>query len=187
LFDYRYFVVVDDIWDKGSWEAIRYALKDNNCGSRIIMTTRNSEVVTKAEELYLQKHLSDENSKKLFYKRIQCEEGESLDVSGELSRKIINKCCGIPLAIIAIASLLVERPREEWSKIYDSIGFGNGDNTTRILAYSYYDLPSYLKPCLLHLSIFGEDSTLDTKSIIWMWTGAERLLWHTMAGAIPKI
>ena len=169
MFDYRYFVVVDDIWDKGSWEAIRYALKDNNCGSRIIMTTRNSEVVTKAEELYLQKHLSDENSKKLFYKRIQCEEGESLDVSGELSRKIINKCCGIPLAIIAIASLLVERPREEWSKIYDSIGFGNGDNTTRILAYSYYDLPSYLKPCLLHLSIFGEDWILETNDIIWMW------------------
>ncbi|KAG2555772.1 disease resistance protein Pik-2-like [Panicum virgatum] len=171
LEDKRYFVVVDDIWDKGSWEAIRYALKDNSCGSRIIMTTRNSEVVTKAEELYLQKHLSDENSKKLFYKRIQCEEGESLDVSGELSRKIINKCCGIPLAIIAIASLLVERPREEWSKIYDSIGFGNGDNTTRILAYSYYDLPSYLKPCLLHLSIFGEDYVLETKSIIWMWIG----------------
>jgi len=171
LEDKRYFVVVDDIWDKGSWEAIRYALKDNNCGSRIIMTTRNSEVVTKAEELYLQKHLSDENSKKLFYKRIQCEEGESLDVSGELSRKIINKCCGIPLAIIAIASLLVERPREEWSKIYDSIGFGNGDNTTRILAYSYYDLPSYLKPCLLHLSIFGEDWILETNDIIWMWIG----------------
>ena len=172
MFDYRYFVVVDDIWDKGSWEAIRYALKDNNCGSRIIMTTRNSEVVTKAEELYLQKHLSDENSKKLFCKRIQSEEGESLDdVSGELPRKIIKKCCGIPLAIIAIASLLVERPREEWSKIYDSIGFGNGDNTTRILAYSYYDLPSYLKPCLLHLSIFGEDCILETKGIIWMWIG----------------
>ena len=172
MFDYRYFVVVDDIWDKGSWEAIRYALKDNNCGSRIIMTTRNSEVVTKAEELYLQKHLSDENSKKLFYKRIQSEEGESLDdVSGELPRKIIKKCCGIPLAIIAIASLLVERPREEWSKIYDSIGFGNGDNTTRILAYSYYDLPSYLKPCLLHLSIFGEDWILEKNVIIWMWIG----------------
>ena len=172
MFDYRYFVVVDDIWDKGSWEAIRYALKDNNCGSRIIMTTRNSEVVTKAEELYLQKHLSDENSKKLFCKRIQSEEGESLDdVSGELTRKIINKCCGIPLAIIAMASLLVERPHELWSKIYDSIGFGNGDNTTRILAYSYYDLPSYLKPCLLHLSIFGEDWILETKGIIWMWIG----------------
>jgi hypothetical protein len=151
---YRYLIVVDDIWDDDSWEAIRYALKDNNCGSRIVMTTRNSGVVTKEEEVYRLKPLSDENSKKLFYKRIESQEGESLD--GELSSKIIHKCGGLPLAIIAIASLLAERPCEEWSRVYDSIGLGNnGDNTTKILSYSYYDLPSYLKPCLLQLSIFS--------------------------------
>jgi hypothetical protein len=166
---YRYLIVVDDIWDDDSWEAIRYALKDNNCGSRIIMTTRNLGVVTKVEEVYRLKPLSNENSKKLFYKRIQSQEGESLD--GELSSKIINKCGGIPLAIIAIASLLVERPCEEWLKVYDSIGLGNGDNTTKILSYSYYDLPPYLKPCLLQLSIFPEDYIFDTKAAIWMWIG----------------
>ncbi|CAL4898905.1 unnamed protein product [Urochloa decumbens] len=166
----RYFIVVDDIWDVGSWEAIRYALKDNNCGSRIIMTTRNFEVVTKVEKVYRLKPLSDGNSRKLFYKRIQSQEGESLDdVLGELSSKIIDKCGGVPLAIIAIASLLVERPCEDWSKVYDSIGFGNGDNTTKILSYSYYDLPAYLKPILLHLSIFPEDYIFDTKGMIWMW------------------
>ncbi|CAL5093264.1 unnamed protein product [Urochloa decumbens] len=167
----RYFIVVDDIWDVGSWEAIRYALKDNNCGSRIIMTTRNFEVATKVKKVYRLKPLSDGNSRRLFYKRIQSQEGESLDaVSGELSSKIIDKCGGIPLAIIAIASLLVERPCEDWSKVYDSIGFGDGDdNTTKILSCSYYDLPAYLKPILLHLSIFPEDYIFDTKSMIWMW------------------
>ncbi|CAL4898903.1 unnamed protein product [Urochloa decumbens] len=166
----RYFIVVDDIWDVRSWEAIRYALKDNNCGSRIIMTTRNFEVVTKVEKVYRLKPLSDGNSRKLFYKRIQSQEGESLDdVSSELSSKIIDKCGGVPLAIIAIASLLVERPCEDWSKVYGSIGFGSGDNTTKILSYSYYDLPAYLKPILLHLSIFPEDYIFDTNSMIWMW------------------
>ena len=107
------------------------------------MTTRNFEVVTKVEEVYRLKPLSDGNSMKLFYKRIQSQKGESLDgVSGELSSKIIDKCGGIPLAVIAIASLLVERPYEDWSKVYDSIGFGNEDNTTKIVSYSYYDLPS---------------------------------------------
>ncbi|CAD6268653.1 unnamed protein product [Miscanthus lutarioriparius] len=172
LTDKRYFIVVDDIWDVESWKAIRYALKDNNCGSRIIMTTRNFEVATKAGEVYRLKPLSHGNSKKLFYKRIQSHKGESVDgVSDELSSKIIDKCGGIPLAIIAIASLLVERPYDDWSKVYDSIGFGNGDNTTKILSYSYYDLPSYLKPCLLHLSIFPEDNFLGKKSVIWMWIG----------------
>ncbi|CAD6268607.1 unnamed protein product [Miscanthus lutarioriparius] len=172
LTDKRYFIVVDDIWDVESWKAIRYALKDNNCGSRIIMTTRNFEVATKAGEVYGLKPLSHGNSKKLFYKRIQSHKGESVDgVSDELSSKIIDKCGGIPLAIIAIASLLVERPYDDWSKVYDSIGFGNGDNTTKILSYSYYDLPSYLKPCLLHLSIFPEDYIIGKKSVIWMWIG----------------
>ncbi|CAL4906267.1 unnamed protein product [Urochloa decumbens] len=166
----RYFIVIDDIWDVGSWEAIRYALKDNNCGNRIIMTTRNFEAVTKVEKVYRLKPLSDGNSRKLLYKRIHGQEGESLvDVSGGLSSKIIDKCGGVPLAIIAIASLLVERPCEDWSKVYDSIGFGNGDNTTKILSYSYYDLPAYLKPILLHLSIFPEDYIFDIKSMIWMW------------------
>jgi len=125
------------------------------------MTTRNFEVATKAGEVYRLKPLSHGNSKKLFYKRIQSHKGESVDgVSDELSSKIIDKCGGIPLAIIAIASLLVERPYDDWSKVYDSIGFGNGDNTTKILSYSYFDLPSYLKPCLLHLSIFPKIRSL---------------------------
>lgn len=136
------------------------------------MTTRNFEVVTKAEEVYILKPLSYGKSKELFYKRIHNQEGESLDdLSGEVSIKIIDKCEGVPLAIIAIASLLVDKPCEDWSKVYDSIGFGNGDNTMKILSYSYYDLPSYLKPCLLHLSIFPEDNILDTNGVIWMWIG----------------
>jgi hypothetical protein len=166
---YRYLIVVDDIWDVDSWKVIRYALKDNNCGSRIIMTTRNFGVVTKVEEVYRLKPLSTENSEKLFYKRIESQEGESLD--GELSSKIIHKCGGIPLAIIAIASLLVERSREEWPEVYDKIGLGNEDNTTKIMLYSYYDLPPYLKPCLLQLSIYPEDYVIDTKAVIWMWIG----------------
>ncbi|AQK38787.1 hypothetical protein ZEAMMB73_Zm00001d023265 [Zea mays] len=185
LKDKRYLIVVDDIWDVDSWEAIRYALKDNNCGSRIIMTTRNFGIVTKLEEVYRLKPLSNANSKKLFYKRIESQEGESLD--GELSSKIIHKCGGIPLAIIAIASLLVERSREEWSEVYDKIGLGNEDNTTKIMSYSYYDLPPYLKPCLLQLSIYPEDCIIDTNSTIWKWIGEGLVHLEKEEGSLFKV
>ncbi|KAJ1266170.1 hypothetical protein BS78_08G130600 [Paspalum vaginatum] len=172
LWKKSYFIVVDDIWDNKSWNIIRDFLKDNDCrGSRIIMTTRNLGVTTKEEEVYEPKPLSDDNSKKLFYKRLQSQEGEGIDnIPVEASSKFIDKCGGVPLAIIAMASLLADKSCQDWTKVYDSIGFGKIDDITlSVLSYSYYDLPSYLKPCMLYLSIFREDDILDPHKLIWMW------------------
>lgn len=110
---YRYFIVIDDIWDTKSWKAIKHALEGNSCGSKVIMTTRNFDVVTKAEEeVHRLKPLSYDNSKKLFYKRIQSEEGEVIDdLLAEVSNEIIYKCGGVPLAIISIASWLIGHVR----------------------------------------------------------------------------
>jgi hypothetical protein len=167
---HRYFVVVDDIWDKESWESISCALKDNKLGSRIIITSRNYDTVSKDSSVYRLQPLCSGKSKELLYKRIFSGERECLDnPPAEVLEKIIDKCGGVPLAIIAIASLLAGRPWEDWSKVYESIVFGREDHTMTILSYSYHDLPSYLKPCLLILSIFPEDYGFEKHSFIWLW------------------
>jgi hypothetical protein len=167
----RFFIVIDDIWDLKSWRRILHFLKDNNCGSKIIMTTRNSEVVTKDESIYKLQPLSYDNSKALFNKRILSVEGECVvDQSDELSDKILRKCDGVPLAIIAIASLLTDKPWQKWSEVYDSMVSGHGDNNTmEIISYSYKDLPSHLKPCQLYMSTFREEYSIANYSLIWMW------------------
>ncbi|TVU23874.1 hypothetical protein EJB05_26259, partial [Eragrostis curvula] len=180
LVNKRYFIVIDDLWENESWkEAIELALPENS-GSRIIITTRNSTVAEKiGDEVYKIQPLSDDNSKKLFYARIFGDEKKCLnDQSDEISNKFLKRCGGIPLAIITMASLLSGKAREKWSDVFTSIGFGKKmneqventmKNTIKILSFSYYDMPSYLRTCLLYLSVFPEDSIIHKDSLIWKW------------------
>lgn len=171
----RYFIVIDDIWDIHSWEITKLALLENNCGSRIIVTTRKLEIGSEAGDVYNLEPLTSDNSKKLFYTRIFGGEGKYPEnQTDELPEKILKKCGGIPLAIITMASLLSAKPREQWFEVYSSIGFshkGNrqAENTMRILSFSYYDMPLHLRTCLLYLSVFPEDYVIMKDSLVWKW------------------
>ncbi|CAL4990835.1 unnamed protein product [Urochloa decumbens] len=171
----RYFIVIDDVWDVLTWKTIKLSLVENDSGSRVITTTRNRDVAS-SEVVYELDPLSSHNSKTLFYTRLFGVKGECpANHPAEASEKILKKCGGVPLAIITMASLLVGKSREEWSDVCNYPGFcgGNGnqqvEDTEWILSLSYYDLPSYLKTCLLYLSVYPEDHEIKKDSLIWKW------------------
>jgi hypothetical protein len=66
---YRYFVVVDDIWDITTWEVLKIAFVDSNSRSRIIATTRNSKVAEEIGQVYRMKKLPEPKSRELLYTR----------------------------------------------------------------------------------------------------------------------
>ncbi|XP_066334252.1 disease resistance protein Pik-2-like [Miscanthus floridulus] len=172
----RYFIVIDDVWDINSWQAIGSALDKKSSGSRIIKTTRNQEVACSDEVYYKLDPLSHDNSKKLFYMRLYGGEDKCpAHHPEEASQKNLDKCGGVPLAIITMASLLVGKSREDWFEVCSSPGFYRGrenkqvDDTVWILSLRYYDLPSHLKTCLLYLSVYPEDYEIEKNSLIWKW------------------
>ncbi|VAI82469.1 unnamed protein product [Triticum turgidum subsp. durum] len=177
----RYLIVIDDIWEEEIWRCIDCALYKNKLHSRVITTTRNVSV-SKAclsssdDTIHKMKPLSDEDSQILFHRRIFRSEEKCPEDLQVVSRDILKKCGGVPLAIITIASLLVSnqrvKPNHDWMDVYNSMGHGVtqsdiAKDMNRILSLSYYDLPSYLKPCLLYLSIFPEDFEIERDFLIW--------------------
>ncbi|KAL6606612.1 hypothetical protein ACP70R_042265 [Stipagrostis hirtigluma subsp. patula] len=175
----EYFIVVDDIWKEQMWDNIKHAFVDNNCGSRIIVTTRINGVAKKCsscEDLVYQiKPLSDFHSKKLFLDRIfGCEKNCPSNLK-EASDEILKKCGGLPLAIIAISGLLANEKDDMdlWDKVRNSISDAYGkcseENVRKILSLSYFDLPHDIRSCLLYLAMFPEDYEIKRPRLVHRW------------------
>ncbi|XP_047054319.1 disease resistance protein RGA5-like [Lolium rigidum] len=180
----RYLIVIDDIWDGKLWGVIKWAFSSsNNLGSRLITTTRIVGVSklccsTTNGSIYQMEPLSGDDSQRLFYKRIFSHERGCPREFEKVSIDILKKCGGVPLAIITIASLLASdrgvKPMDKWHALLESFGRGLTEDPSveemlRILSFSYYDLPSHLKTCLLYLSMFPEDFKIRKDQLIWMW------------------
>ncbi|TKW28727.1 hypothetical protein SEVIR_3G347600v4 [Setaria viridis] len=177
----RYFVVIDDIWSTQAWKTIKCALYVNNCGSRIMTTTRIVSIAKACcsphhDYVYEIMPLSTDNSKNLFFKRTFGSKDICPPQLEEVSNEILQKCCGSPLAIVTIATLLANKAstKEEWVRVYNSIGSTlendpDVEEMRRILSLSYDDLPHHLKTCLLYLSIFPEDYEIERDQLVKRW------------------
>ncbi|XP_058114634.1 putative disease resistance RPP13-like protein 3 isoform X2 [Magnolia sinica] len=177
-----YLVVVDDIWTNEAWDAIKGAfplndtLPDVENGSRVMITTRNKVVALHADAQSLPYELltlGKDESWNLFCRKAFPGQGnvcpENLEQFG---RKIVEECCGLPLAIVVIGGLLSTKEEWEWENVRESITWQineGQDKISKILSLSFRDLPYQLKPCFLYLGIFPEDYEFRAKKLIQLW------------------
>ncbi|XP_065617703.1 disease resistance protein PIK6-NP-like [Quercus suber] len=160
----------------------KFVLPNNDKGSGIVITTQNEDVAPSHNEsspcyVHKQLPLPSDKALELFYKKVfQHEEDNCPHELVELSCKIVEKCEGLPLAIVVIGGLLSSKDKvvSEWCKLHDSLSLELDTNLRlrsipKILSLSYHALPYYLKACFLYLGMFPEDYPIVCARLIRLW------------------
>ncbi|CAL2267131.1 unnamed protein product [Prunus armeniaca] len=193
----RYLVVLDDVWDVHLWEKIRFSFPDKQLGSRVMLTTRREDIASSSFGVESHVHKIqplergdawDLFSMKAFssYQNKSCSP-ELLP----LARELVEKCEGLPLAIVALSGLMSSKKSlTEWSTVYNSLSWHLTNNSLlepmkmRILLFSFNDLPYRLKQCFLYCSLFPEDHVIINLRLIKLWI-AEGFVEH-VEGLTPE-
>ncbi|XP_047962160.1 putative late blight resistance protein homolog R1B-16 [Salvia hispanica] len=172
----RFLIALDDMWSIDPWEKIQLYFPDNSNGSRIMVTTRLSNLGFQLDSNYgLQmKFMDEETSWNMFCKIVFGEESCPLNLE-EIGKKIVKSCRGLPLSIVVIGGFLekMEPIKEYWESIRRSINslanLENDKHCLKILKLSYNHLPIYLKPCFLYMGTYAEDHVIQVSRLIKLW------------------
>nr|XP_009420934.1 PREDICTED: putative disease resistance RPP13-like protein 1 [Musa acuminata subsp. malaccensis] len=178
------FLVLDDVWNPNVWtDFLRKPLSKGAGSSTILVTTRIETVLSgmKASYMHRAEKMDDNSGWRLLGKTV-FEAGEEDDMRRleEVGRKIVRKCDGLPLAIKAIAGVLISKDRStaEWEQVLENDAWSPNrqidEEVPRALHLSYEDLPSHLKQCFLYCSFFICE-LFHYKDIIRFWV-AEGLI-----------
>ncbi|KAK6148202.1 hypothetical protein DH2020_019114 [Rehmannia glutinosa] len=152
----RYVVVLDDICRKEDWDAIKDALPNAFCGSRVIITTSSSDVASicasSSDHTYRLNGLEWLEGLKLFCRNA------FPDINGECPEELKNLLCKYRHKMRrAAACHCCNRTDPNLFVVKNS------------LLPSYMDLSSNLKSCFLYFSIFPEDYSVKRGRLTRLW------------------
>ncbi|KAM0050241.1 putative P-loop containing nucleoside triphosphate hydrolase, leucine-rich repeat domain superfamily [Helianthus debilis subsp. tardiflorus] len=176
LIDQRYLIVIDDIWHKETWDNLKSLFPSRNNGSRILLTSRITEVAKHASSdgfIHHLRYLNKDKSWQLLCQKV-FQGNECPDWSIKPGMRIVERCHGLPLAVVVIAGVLAKHSWSEkfWVEIADRVDsyiVGDQNGCVEILALSYNHLPLHLRECFLYLGGFPENYKFQVKILIWLW------------------
>ncbi|KAL8551058.1 hypothetical protein ACS0TY_000222 [Phlomoides rotata] len=194
LWGRRYLIVMDDIWSTEASERVGCFFPDNNNGSRIMITTRLSNLAFDlcGSQVFRLNFLDEDKSWNLL---CQIVFGNELGCPVELEnigKEIAKNCRGLPLSIIVIGGLLKKSnwTRAHWEYTLQNlnplINLDDGENCLQILRTSYKELPIHLKPCFLYMGSFREDHKIRVTKLIELWV-AEGILRHNKEKRLEEV
>ncbi|KAI3454413.1 hypothetical protein Pfo_011076 [Paulownia fortunei] len=189
----KFLLVMDDVWSVEAWNAIRDVLPKSNRTSKVLITSRYTNVgrhANRTREPHMLRFLTMEESWELL----------QLEVFGVLEncpqelkavgKHIAMQCDGLPLAVVVIGGILVDQfltteamsaIKNAWNKVSENVStFLKNDEQQRIsdiVALSYNRLPDDLRDCFLYLGVFPEDYEIPAWTLTRLWI-AEGFIQH---------
>ncbi|KAL8557562.1 hypothetical protein ACS0TY_004853 [Phlomoides rotata] len=170
----KYLIVVDDIWSTKAWDDVRNIFPDDKNGSRIMLTTRLSDVATYASSgspLHGMK-FKDENQSWYLLKQTMITYGEDCPPELEdIAKDIARTCRGLPLAVVLVAGILstAVKTQASWEKIAKNVNSVVDGQVDKILSLSYRLLPHHLRSCFLFMAGYPEDHKIKVSRLIKLW------------------
>ncbi|KAL2553328.1 Disease resistance protein RPP13 [Forsythia ovata] len=176
----RYIIFMDDICNVNAWFDIKDYFPDDNCGSRILFTSRIADVGMGASSgsfNYPLRCLTDDECWYLLqlkvFNNFQCP-----PVLVDVAKKIARSCGGLPSTIVFIAPVLKSLKKETslWMDFAENIISHIFKETNDFGAFSenmlepcYNHLPMHLKPCFLYFGAFEKDKEIPVQKLIMLW------------------
>ncbi|GJU28209.1 NB-ARC domains-containing protein [Tanacetum coccineum] len=181
----RFLLVLDDIWSENleDWETLAAPFFEVAHGSKIIITTRKTELFRKLGHKCpcdLQK-LSYNDAFSLFARHAGIDDFESYPTLRLHGEGIVKKCNGLPLALKALGSLLrTKTDEEDWKQLLNNEIWmlEDGGGIVPTLRLSYHDLSAHLKQLFAYCCLIPKDYVFRKDDLILLWM-AEGFLHNT--------
>ncbi|KAL7114582.1 hypothetical protein ACP275_04G129700 [Erythranthe tilingii] len=179
----KFILFMDDVWTAEAWRDIEAALPKSNKFGKVVITSRYEAVALLANQKRRPHRLRFLDSMES-WKLLQLEVFRNLDdyppELETLGKYMANQCRGLPLAIVLIGGILVEKlsqgegavMKTEWEKISERMSqYLNEEKrgTENIIAFSYNQLPHDLRDCFLYLGMFPEGTEIHAWKLIRLW------------------
>ncbi|KAH6826271.1 hypothetical protein C2S53_012232 [Perilla frutescens var. hirtella] len=164
------------------WDDLRYIFPNDNTGSRIMLTTRLSDLATYLDfggPLHEMRFMDDHQSWDLLKQKVFTNSNNFPSELEDVGKEIARKCAGLPLAVVLVAGVLsaANTTQASWEEIARSTNLVVKEELKEILSFSYTHLPHHLRPCFLYIGGFPEDEEIHASRLIKLWV-AEGFLKH---------
>ncbi|XP_039174163.1 uncharacterized protein LOC104455540 isoform X2 [Eucalyptus grandis] len=166
----NFVLILDDVWEH--FELRDVGIPHIADGCKLVLTTRSSEVCARMGCKKIEiRPLREEEAWNLFVEHLGY--NGVLEKIKEVAKAIVEKCAGLPLAIIAMARSMRGEVRSfYWKDTLDQLNDPKkdhtemGDRVLPVLRHSYTRLSPQLQQCFLRCALYPEDASIGKMELI---------------------